>query len=232
MSIIVPVFQFEVRYNHILNFSQIARKILSPYVKLTQSIKVDHQNTLNETLVLNFEEENYLIIVGWDRILIKGQHNLETYTSKNSPIQMPFFAILDKIKSLEEFGSIQNCLYAINYIKKLDIRKEELNDHFMNKFMLPETRNVISNANDIAITLEDRNLDNETVVSFGPYKGAVELTRRPMVPVNIENLGDIEFTGIMLEYKRAFKTSDVTFNDFVELTNTSNKIFDRTWKML
>ncbi len=232
MSVIVPAFQFEIRYNHILNFSQIARKVIAPYVKLAQGLKVENQNTLNEKIILNFEDENYFIIVGWDRILIKGQHNLETYTSKNSPIEMPFFAILEKIKEFDEFGSIQNSLFAINYIRKLNIPEKDINSHFHNKFLLPESRKVLENSNDIAIMLEDRKSEHETTISFGPYMGTLELTRRPMVPVDIESLGDTNFIGLMLEYKHAFKTNEVSFDDFVEMTKTSNKIFDRTWKML
>ncbi|MEZ5008935.1 MAG: hypothetical protein R2753_12355 [Chitinophagales bacterium] len=50
MDTIIPVFQFEIRYNHILNFSQIVRKLLSPFVRLGQSIGVENENTLNERI--------------------------------------------------------------------------------------------------------------------------------------------------------------------------------------
>ena len=111
MEVIVPVFQFEIRYNHILNFSQIARNLLAPYVRLTQSIKIDNQNTLEETYFLNFEDDGYVIIVSWDRIVFKGQGSLDTYTQKNSPIDSLFFDIFKQIYELKEFGKIQRSLF-------------------------------------------------------------------------------------------------------------------------
>ncbi len=232
MSIIIPAFQFEIRYNHILNFSQIARKILAPYVKLTQSIKVENQNTLEERMILNFEEEDYFIIASWDRLLIKGQGNIDNFTTKNSSFQIPFLDIFDKIKGLEEFGSIQNVLFAINYIKKLDVEKEQLTSIFIDKSIMKNTADVLAEANDIAITLEDRSLDKQTSVSFGPYFGTSELLRRPIAPININNLGDTDFVGVMLEYKHVNRTSDVSFDNFVAMTKSSGKIFEKVWKTL
>lgn len=232
MSQIVPVFQFEVRYNHILNFSQIARKILAPFVRLSQSINIENQNTLQERIVLNFEEENYLIIVSWDRILIKGQNSLTPFVSKNSPIQMPFLAILARLKELEEFGSILNVLYAVTYIKKFSIEKEELFTRFSDKYLNTETKNIMDNPNDLAVILEDRGSEHETTVMIGPYFGISDLDRRTIKPINSSTLDDSDFFGIMLEYKQGYTTNNITFDEFEKLTKTSHKIFERSWKML
>ena len=232
MNQIVPVFQFEIRYDHILTFSQIARKILAPFVRLTQSIKIENQNTVEERIILNFEEENYLIIVSWDRILIKGQNSLKPYVSKNSPIQMPFLAILDRLKELEEFGSIKNVLYVATYVKEFKIEKEELYSRFSKKYLNFETKNILETSNDLAITFEDRGVEHETTVSFGPYLGTLDLARRAMKPINFDALDDSDFIGIMLEYKQGYSTSSITFEDFEKLTKTSNKVFERSWKIL
>jgi len=232
MSELVPVFQFEIRYDHILNFSQIARKILAPYVRLAQSIKVENQNTLEERIILNFEEENYIIIVSWDRILLKGQNSLNPHISKNSPIQMPFLAILDKLKELEEFGSIKNVLYAATYIKDFKIEKEELFSRFSEKYLNPESKIILDSPNDLAVTLEDRGAEHETTISFGPYIETSDLARRTIRPLNFETLDNSEFFGLMLEYKHGYSTSSITLDDFEKLTKTSNKVFERAWKIL
>lgn len=232
MDTIVPVFQFEIRYNHILNFSQIARKILSPYVKLAQSIKLENQNTINERIILNFEEEDYLIIVNWDRILIKGQGRLDTFTTKNSPIEMPFFGILDQIKNLEEFGSIQNVLLIVNHIKKIEIEKNKLLSMFMDKSILKSTSKVLDEITDIAITLERKKRGDETTISYGPYYGTSDLLRRSLIPVNIDRLDGTDFFGIMLEYKYFKSISNVTFSEFVSMIKVSNEIIDKVWKTL
>ena len=215
-----------------LNFSQISRKILSPYVKLTQSIKIERQNTLEERIVLNFEEDNYLIIVGWDRLFIKGQGNIKAFTGKNSPFQMPFLDIFRKISALEEFGSVQNSLFAINYVAKHDLKEEELFKTFKTKLIKDEVEGVFETANDLAITLEEKGLKNEISVSFGPYFGPNELSRRPIPPINMERLGDINFHGIMMEYKHLTYTNDISFDDFSQMIEKSYSTFERLWKIL
>ena len=228
----VSVFQFEIRYDHILNFSQIARKILAPFVRLSQSIKIENQNTVEERIVLNFEEEDYLIIVNWDRILIKGQNSLKPFISNNSPIQMPFLAILERLKELEEFGSIKNVLFATTYIKKFEIKKEELFSKFSEKYLKSETSNIMDTPNDLSVSLEDRDDNHETTVAFGPYNGISDLARRTIKPINFDTLEDANFYGIMLEYKHGYSTSSITFEDFRKLTKISNKIFEKSWKIL
>lgn len=231
MNIVTTVFQFEVRYNHILNFSQIARKILSPFVRLTQSIKLENQNTLEERIVLNFENEDYMIIVSWDRIIIKGQGDLGAFTNANSPVETPFFIILEKLKSLEEFGSIQNILFAINYIKKLDISKDNLVEEFTKKTMKNEVSEILDNKTDLVIVLETSESGEEKTVTFGPYFGTEELKKRHLIPVKIENLEDTNFFGLLLEYKHFKLTTDVNFSEFVALTKISNNIIKKVWKI-
>ena len=226
------VFQFEIRYNHILSFSQIARKVLSPYVRLAKSIRVENQNTVEERIILNFEEDDYLIIVCWDRILIKGQGDMNTYTTKNSSIETPFLNILDKIKELNEFGSIQNMLLAVNYIKKQNIEKEMLVEQFVSKTVNDGVSKLLENNTDVAITLENKKEGEETSISFGPYFGTNELKKRQIIPVNIDKLEGTDFLGTLLEYRHFKTTKEVVFNDFVEMVKISNEIKNKVWKTL
>ncbi len=230
MDALTTVFQFEIRYNNILNFSQIARKILSPYVRLAKRITLEKQNTIEERIILNFDDDDYLIIVNWDRILIKGQGDLSAYTTKNSPIETPFFTILDDIRTLKEFGSIQNVLFAINYIKQLDIEKEDLAERFIAKTMQVGVSDVLDRNTDVAIILDARETGDEKSISFGPYFGTEELVNRPIIPVNLNNLKDTDFTGVMLEYKHFKHTSDSNFREFVSMTKISDEIIERAWK--
>lgn len=232
MGALTTVFQFEIRYNHILNFSQIARKILSPYVRLAKRITLENQNTVDERIILNFDDDDYLIIVSWDRILIKGQGDLSSYTNKNSPIQTPFFTIFEDIKSLTEFGSIQNVLLAVNYIKKMEIEDTKLTEWFIAKTMQDDISKILDRNTDAAIILDSKETGDEKTVSFGPYFGSKELINRPIVPVNLNNLEDTDFTGLMLEYKHFKHSSDSNFIDFVSMTEISNKIIERVWKTL
>lgn len=232
MDTIVAVFQYEIRYNHILNFSQIGRKILAPFVKLAQGVKLENQNTINERIALDFEEENYVIIVSWDRILIKGQGNLDSFTVKNSPIETPFFSIFDQISSLAEFGAVQNVLLAVNHIKKFEIEEDELLSMFMEKSMLKSTSTVLNDITDASITLESKKTGNEIFISYGPYFGKDELMRRALRPDNIEKLDSTDFLGVLLEYKQFKQAGVVNFHEFVSMTKVSNEIIDKIWKTL
>ena len=226
------VFQFEIRYNHILNFSQIARKILSPYVRLADSIKIENQGNIEERVIFNFESEEYLIIVGWDRILIKGQGDFQKFTESNSVFQTPYLNMLDKIMSLEEFGAVQNILLAANYVKELNYSKDELVQKFMQKTLNNSSFDILSENTDVAITLEKKVAGDETTLSYGPYFGANELIRRPIAPVDPTKLDGIDFEGIMVEYKHFLSTSKVSFETFVDMVNTANLIVEKVWKTL
>jgi hypothetical protein len=229
MEVVIPVFQFEIRYNHILNFSQIARNILAPYVKLTESIKIDKQNTVEETYFLNFEEDGYMIIVSWDRIVFKGQGNLETYTNKNSPLGALFFDIFQHIYKLKEFGEIQRSLFYGIAISKYSTNKDVL-DTYSKNILAFDPKELDSNLNDIAVLIESNTDSGSKSSTFGPYWGSNDLLKRPIKPVDIVALGDIEFEGIMLEYKRLKSESNVNFNTFIEHCSEFNDTFRKIWK--
>jgi hypothetical protein len=230
MADITSVFQFEVRYNHILNFSQISRKILAPFVKIASSIKIENQNTIEERTVFNFDDENYFIIVGWDRILIKGQGDLAQYLEKNSAIETPFISIFNKIIELEEFGQVINLLLATNFIKKLDVEEEKLTQIFSEKTLSESSRNLLSSSSDVAITLED-NSENQINLSFGPYFGINDLMRRPLLPVNVDVLGEVDFNGVMVEIRNFKNSSSFSFKDFGELARRNLELKENVWRI-
>ncbi len=226
------VFQFEIRYNHILNFSQIARKILSPYVRLADSIKIENQGNIEERVIFNFESDDYLIIVGWDRILIKGQGDIRKFTKDNSVFQTPYLNMLDKIRELEEFGAIQNILLASNYVKELKYSEDELVQKFMQKTLNNSTFDILDQKTDVAVTIEKKITGDETALSFGPYFGVSELKSRPITLVDPEKLEGVDFKGAMVEYKHFQTVTDVSFDDFVNMVKTANIIVEKVWKTL
>lgn len=229
METIIPVFQFEIRYIHILNFSQIARDLLAPYVKLTQSIKIDKQNTVEETYFLNFEDDGYVIIISWDRIVFKGQGNLDTYINKNSPFNTLFFDIFNQIRELKEFGVIQKSLfYGISISKQ--ITADSLLNTFIKKTLSFNPIEINKDINDIAIVLESTTDLDSRSITFGPYWGIKDISKRAITPVDIASLGDIEFNGVMLEYKHIKVVSEINYNDFVEYCSEFKNTFKLLWQ--
>lgn len=231
MEIIVPVFQFEIRYNHILNFSQIARNLLAPYVRLTQSIRIDKQNTVEETYFLNFEEDGYLIIVAWDRLVFKGQGNLGTFTNKNSPLSTLFFDIFKEIYDLKDFGKVQRSLFYGVSISKYT-SKENLLDNFSKNNLIFNPEEFVEGSKDVAIVIESQIESASKSITFGPYWGQEDIDKRQIKPVDINLLGNIDYEGIMLEYKYVKVGSAISFDDFSKQCTDLNDTFKKIWKKL
>lgn len=229
MSFPTTVFQYEIRFDHILNFSQISRKILSPFVKLCQGIKFENQDTLEERIIFNFTEDNYVIIVGWDRILIRGQGDLDNYTTNNSFVETPFLTMLERLKELEEFGTIKNVLLAVNCINDVESDESELVKKFSKIVLKPDSLDLLSNISDVAVILENNRENSKQSLTYGPYFGPEDLTRRPLIPVNINELKNLDKTGIMVEYKDFKITSKASFNEFKLMVESSKKIINKVW---
>lgn len=231
MKEIVTVFQLEIRYDHILNFSQMAREIFAPYVQFSQSLKVENIGTLEERIILNFEEDDYLIIISWNTLLIKGQGDYSKFTSSNSHITFPFLDMFSKLMKLKEFGSIKNVLFAANHLKKLDKNKEETISLFFENSLSKKNNSILGETSDIAITLENKKETSESSIVYGPYYGPEEFKKRRLKPVNPISLGDLEFTGIMAEYKKVYNTNKFNLSVFKSLIEEATESMKALWKI-
>lgn len=231
MSEIVPAFHVELRFNHILNFSQEARRIIAPYVKMADSIRVEKQNTLEERTQLNFDESNYQIIADWDRLVFRAQEGMSAYASKNSPLRLPFLDIFDKIKKMEGFGKVVYNFFGIMYVKKLDLSEEDLVGNFVDMALTKDSKEVIDEFNDIGIILDKREGDSISSYSFGPYLGSKDLARE-IKPYKMATLGDVEFQGVIMECKHINRLNDITIDEIVELEKKSKGYFSRLCKTM
>ena len=168
-KILCPKFQFEVRYTHILNFSLIAREILSPYLKLTTGFQIFGQNSLEETIRINFEEDCFHIDVRWDRILLVGERDIERFDDENSQIKV-FFEIIDKLQTTNSFGNFTGFFLLIYFVKIQDKTQNKILDEFISKYCNVEVRKLLNDPNDIGITLEKSNhAGKQEAITVGPF---------------------------------------------------------------
>ena len=232
MTEFVPVFQIEVRFNHFLNFSTLGKDIMSPFVKLSQKFQIENQNTFNERINLHFEDDNYLIVASWDRILLKGQGSLELYTHNNSPIDTPFLQILDSFSKCKEFDSIKNILFNAYYVKKIEEERESIIERFVEKFITDSAVSILNNSTDVAVSLEKKSSKEERFAVFGPYLGISDLEKRQMVPFKINNLGDINFNGVMLDFKYFKQQNTFDKKDFLKFVDEGKKVKNQLWKSI
>jgi hypothetical protein len=195
-------------------------------VKFTTSIKVDNQGTINERIILNFEEENFNVIVSWDRIIIKGQGNIKLFTHDNSVMESVFFDILNKIETIDEFDKISNVLLVVTYLHEKKHDDSGLIKYFEENYISKKATSLLDECNDLALTVEENLENSNTSVSFGPYYGPLELVQRPLSPINPNNLDDFKFEGIMVEYKKMKRVKEFSFSDFVSMQKESYKVFE------
>lgn len=234
MDEIVPVFQLEIRYNHLLNFSEIGKELLTPFARLTSTVDIQNLNLVNERIHLTFGEDNYVIIVSGDRILLKGQHPIEYYTSKNSPVDTPFLQILEKLKEVKEFGSVLNALYAVIKVKPINKDTSEIVNDFNDKFLTKEAL-IFGGITDCAISLEDISSDksNQTFLKYGLYNGVSDLRKQQLLqPVNFLALENVDTNGVMLEYKQYKEMKSFSKLDFINFVDKSNEVTSKLWKLI
>lgn len=95
---ICPKLEFEIIYSPILNFSQVYKEKIGPFIRLASNININNENSLKETIRITFSEEKLDITCNLDRIIFRTQGDLERLTkSSQSPVRI-VFDILEAIK--------------------------------------------------------------------------------------------------------------------------------------
>lgn len=230
MSTIVPHHQFEIRYTTILDFPNVIRTPIAPFVKLAKRINIDNEGSHNERITLAFDDEYYQIIITWDRIIIRYEGDKDNLSKNNSIIEEPFFNILGKIRDLDNFGEINNILYYSFIIHKLDIEKEELLKKFISKY-LNSTPKIINNPTDVAVTLENNVGGKQITLTFGPYFGEDDLKKRNIIVKNPEVNELAKDMGICCEFKFHNLLKTVNFTDYKEITETEKGYIQKIWEL-
>ena len=227
IGIISPVFQYEIRYTKILNFSQIMHKAVSPFVPLASNVIVENENSKDVRYTLEFPQDNFRLIIAWDRLVIRAEGSTNSMSSNNSIMEDPFFNVFEKISNLEEFGKITDVLlYAI----VVSIKKDE-SDNFnniINRYVKDDWKSILPSANDVALNLVDTSDGNYRQVIHGPYLGFPDLHKRNAFP-NYLDVKQLEQSGEMAEIKIFQKASLANFDIFKKCFNEYNNYINRLW---
>lgn len=171
MSHIYPLTQFEVRFTQILNFNQIIREILSPYLRMSSTFNFFNQGRFEESIKLNFEEDQYSIDCRWDRIVFYCENDPNRFAQQNSTMKI-FWEILEKLTSIPTFGALRNFVFLNYEINILDKQPLEILKNFKSKFFTNEIDRIMKEPNEIAVILEKTTSNKVTAITFGPYSNA------------------------------------------------------------
>ena len=131
---ICPKLEFEIIYSPILNFSQVYKEKIGPFIRLASNININNENSLKETIRITFSEEKLDIACNLDRIIFRTQGDLERLTkSSQSPVRI-VFDILQAIKQLNGFDEIRAYVFTVNYLNPTD-KSEDVLEVFSKKFL-------------------------------------------------------------------------------------------------
>ena len=168
MNQVYPLTQLELRYTQILNFSQVIRELISPYLRLTTSFNITNQGKLEETIRINFEDDPFFIDCRWDRIIFVTQNDPKRYVKPNSTMKI-FWEIVEKLSQLPSFGMFKHSAFYTFEIKIFKEVQGEIIKKFKAKYLTLEVDNILNLSTDIAIVLEKIAPEKQVTITYGAY---------------------------------------------------------------
>lgn len=222
--------QFEVRYIPILNFSEHAKSLISPYLGMSENFSLTAENTQHQKIEVLFKG-GYQIVLSYDRVVIRVISAINKLEQPGSIIYEPFLSMVQKIA---DFPGFSRFIVALHYGIALTEISSYSNETFMKKYISPTLHNVIDNkTNDSRITLQDKT-DNFTVgINFSPFFGKVDL-KKFAFPISEEHFNRYgKSSGLVIEstiIERDF--SKVTGSMYSNLNDRYIKILDNLWKQV
>jgi hypothetical protein len=227
---LTAVHQYEIRYSNILTFSQFGKDIISPFVQLATSVEVAHENTFREKITLSFDE-NYQIIISWDRIILRKEGIIDNLSRRNSVIEEPFYSILSKLKTLSGFGQIRNMLYFSYWVRpNEDLNKEEIVDRFKTRYLSTNSIDIQPEMTDLAIHIESFGELKQTFITIGPYLGINDLVKQ-QIDINDEKLKkDLECIGDAIIFKYFELAKVASFSEYKDIAKLEQEYINKIWE--
>lgn len=231
MEILCPIHQFEIRYSNILNFPVVIRDTIAPFVKFANRISIDNENSHSERITLYFDDQNFLIIVSWDRILIKIENKeFNSLTLNNSIIEEPFFNLYSKISELNGFGETRNFLFYSIFINPINEKLDKIIANFTEKYLNKNSLSIFAPYNDIGLSFEKHSDSSQTYFNVGPYTGNNDFKKRNIEIKNSEILESVDCVGEIFEYKYFEITKTITFKKYKEIFSSQTNFINSLWK--
>lgn len=229
MKKITPIHQFEIRYSNILNFPHVIGEVLAPFVKLADRLNIDQENSHQEKLTLFFDEEQYIIITTWDRIILKKENLTQDLAENNSILESPFLDIFAKLKEVKEFGEISNFLFYSFNVNIVDKEINEVKDGFINQRLDKSFINKMPNISDVGISIEFKEKNGRLLLNSGPYVGIEDLQKRNhnlVFPIPEEL---VEKTGELVEFRYHESGKKFTFGMYKEIKKIQDSYLNKLW---
>jgi hypothetical protein len=229
MNYIVPLHQFEIRYSQLINFAVSIKEVLAPFIPMSTNITVEKENSSPHTKYTLLFDSSYSILVTWDRLVLKYEGDIELLSQNSSIAESPFFAIYEKIQSLEEFGKVLNCLSFTVFINKQGKELEEIVKNFKSKYLQNSTDHILSNPTDFGVVLDKKIEEQQVSVRFGPYVGLQDLLNRAIHVQSPDMINEVVCVGEMAEIKIFEPVTSINFSKYKKIIKSSTEYIDKLW---
>jgi hypothetical protein len=196
--------QIEIRYLPILNFKDLYRTLVNPFIK-DSKIEFGKINTQEEHIILKFPDEGYLVDIRWDRIVYACDGKKDNFYTANGPLFI-FFSIFEKIRGLADFGEILNVLLAQWDLAEADKKEETIIQLFRSKY-LQNVPIVDDYKEDLAIMVDFENKENIIKLHFGPYNEKKDVQFFGLAPISKENRFLLTKKGVLVNTILTQKTN-------------------------
>jgi hypothetical protein len=209
--------QFEVRYTGMLNFSNIGKNIVGPYVQLANRISIENEGRINERLRLHFDSDSYHIDVHWDRLVLRYEGDLGVLIERNSIIEEPYFSILGKLQEQDTFGHLTDHLAYTIFVKVINKSREEIFERFNSKMITQYASELVEGFTDTAVTIERISDELEENITYGPYLGISDILRRVSDFSHKSLPFEADARGVICEVKMLKRDSNIDFKIYKSL---------------
>jgi len=213
--------QFETRYTHILDFHQKYKTIFTPYLNLDDlKFTIENTNTVQEYIVLKFEESFYHIQCRMDRMIFIYEGDMSVVRKSNSPIKL-FFDILEKILAIDIGIKRKFSTLAIWAVEPIDQEVEVIRKKFESVFLNKSISEIYSDSDDYAIVLERNLTPDKFKLTFGLYSPD-DLGRYNLSPFKADRNDFLKSSyGLMAEITNSKTSSTSSFSKFKEMFEES-----------
>lgn len=229
VNIFVPRHQIEIRFSNILDFPNVIKPIVSPFVNFASNVKISNEGSVKEVITLDFKNEGYQILALWDRLVLIYQGDTALLSESNSLIEDPFFQIFKLLKKSASFGGVRNFLVTSVYVLLNEKSFEANNEDFKKKYYSDFFSEIVKETIDTSVSGETFKDEVQMIYNFGPFKGVADLNQRN-IEIQLEDYFQLfDKSGIIIEAKQFELTNNIDFNLYKKRLSDEIKIVEQLW---
>jgi len=186
--------EIQVRYDSLLEFSSVARRLMGKYTSVTDGITIRNQNQLDERIILSAPEEGYFFDCTWERAAFVGEGKRSNFRSEGGKTRF-FFSLIEDISDLGFFDKFNGMAVVAYDVIPLESERqsttgepesiEEMVDPVVEAFserFLRESQSLIPGSHtDAGVILNHQEGNFQMTTQFGPFRPEKDVEGRDLI---------------------------------------------------